>query len=128
MVEERTHPLGKVKANDSAVRVTVMVGGQPAVAEVDATPVDDQGREPQRTTSSPNYTAGSAFNSTPEPISLYLPAGRYRLRIKSPDRFYHPNQVFPDQVELITVESRSEERRVGKECVSTCRSRWSPYN
>src|SRR3546814_1046736 len=25
------------------------------------------------------------------------------------------------------VEGRSEERRVGKECVSTCRSRWSPY-
>src|SRR3546814_5146990 len=24
--------------------------------------------------------------------------------------------------------NRSEERRVGKECVSTCRSRWSPYN
>src|SRR3546814_7056233 len=24
--------------------------------------------------------------------------------------------------------SRSEERRVGKECVSTCRSRWSPYH
>src|SRR3546814_2790075 len=23
--------------------------------------------------------------------------------------------------------TRSEERRVGKECVSTCRSRWSPY-
>src|SRR3546814_15335425 len=22
---------------------------------------------------------------------------------------------------------RSEERRVGKECVSTCRTRWSPY-
>src|SRR3546814_15360054 len=28
------------------------------------------------------------------------------------------------QVERI----RSEERRVGKECVSTCRSRWSPYH
>src|SRR3546814_20607692 len=26
------------------------------------------------------------------------------------------------------VASRSEERRVGKECVSTCRSRWSPYH
>src|SRR3546814_20128168 len=26
------------------------------------------------------------------------------------------------------VEARSEERRVGKECVSTCRSRWSPYH
>src|SRR3546814_1022208 len=25
------------------------------------------------------------------------------------------------------ITSRSEERRVGKECVSTCRSRWSPY-
>src|SRR3546814_1887412 len=24
-------------------------------------------------------------------------------------------------------DDRSEERRVGKECVSTCRSRWSPY-
>src|SRR3546814_20840932 len=29
------------------------------------------------------------------------------------------------QQEDLTV--RSEERRVGKECVSTCRSRWSPY-
>src|SRR3546814_11910915 len=29
---------------------------------------------------------------------------------------------YPDGVML-----RSEERRVGKECVSTCRSRWSPY-
>src|SRR3546814_13332464 len=25
-------------------------------------------------------------------------------------------------------DARSEERRVGKECVSTCRSRWSPYH
>src|SRR3546814_21120707 len=30
----------------------------------------------------------------------------------------------------LTAENRSDERRVGKECVSTCRSRWSPctYN
>src|SRR3546814_12174863 len=27
-----------------------------------------------------------------------------------------------------TLANRSEERRVGKECVSTCRSRWSPYH
>src|SRR3546814_10924141 len=26
------------------------------------------------------------------------------------------------------LEERSEERRVGQECVSTCRSRWSPYH
>src|SRR3546814_15479129 len=29
---------------------------------------------------------------------------------------------------LLPVSYRSEERRVGKECVSTCRSRWSPYH
>src|SRR3546814_10473806 len=27
---------------------------------------------------------------------------------------------------IVVVAARSEERRVGKECVSTCRSRWSP--
>src|SRR3546814_3741075 len=29
---------------------------------------------------------------------------------------------------LVVNRDRSEERRVGKECVSTCRSRWSPYH
>src|SRR3546814_13226874 len=29
---------------------------------------------------------------------------------------------------LCGLPGRSEERRVGKECVSTCRSRWSPYH
>src|SRR3546814_6742291 len=28
----------------------------------------------------------------------------------------------------VVFQYRSEERRVGKECVSTCRSRWSPYH
>src|SRR3546814_6417522 len=28
----------------------------------------------------------------------------------------------------VDIPPRSEERRVGKECVSTCRSRWSPYH
>src|SRR3546814_7720009 len=28
----------------------------------------------------------------------------------------------------VMIAGRSEERRVGKECVSTCRSRWSPYH
>src|SRR3546814_15656612 len=31
-------------------------------------------------------------------------------------------------VASLVVVARSEERRVGKECVSTCRSRWSPYH
>src|SRR3546814_12206893 len=35
----------------------------------------------------------------------------------------------PAQVQRVAfVGERSEERRVGKECVSTCRSRWSPYH
>src|SRR3546814_15036633 len=35
-------------------------------------------------------------------------------------------QALPtDQTSIL---DRSEERRVGKECVSTCRSRWSPYH
>ena len=33
-----------------------------------------------------------------------------------------------DLVAHSTFEERSEERRVGKECQSTCRSRWSPYH
>src|SRR3546814_13839541 len=35
----------------------------------------------------------------------------------------------PSQHEYYSAaDNRSEERRVGKECVSTCRSRWSPYH
>src|SRR3546814_17962065 len=30
--------------------------------------------------------------------------------------------------DALQFDERSEERRVGKECVSTCRSRWSPYH
>src|SRR3546814_3095456 len=38
-------------------------------------------------------------------------------------------QGAPIRVILATqILERSEERRVGKECVSTCRSRWSPYH
>src|SRR3546814_11350866 len=32
------------------------------------------------------------------------------------------------RADVLQVAGRSEERRVGKECVSTCRSRWSPYH
>src|SRR3546814_1608298 len=34
----------------------------------------------------------------------------------------------PDGQTYYEAQLRSEERRVGKECVSTCRSRWSPYH
>src|SRR3546814_19855939 len=34
----------------------------------------------------------------------------------------------PTRKKAGSVHGRSEERRVGKECVSTCRSGWAPYN
>src|SRR3546814_11361929 len=50
-------------------------------------------------------------------------------------RFAPPEQLYPsshNHPELNRIQKRmvgrSEERRVGKECVSTCRSRWSPYH
>src|SRR3546814_7984755 len=36
--------------------------------------------------------------------------------------------LYPHHQQHSLRSARSEERRVGKECVSTCRSRWSPYH
>src|SRR3546814_17559471 len=42
--------------------------------------------------------------------------------------FFRNGLVQEASRELDRFDARSEERRVGKECVSTCRSRWSPYH
>src|SRR3546814_7800637 len=39
-----------------------------------------------------------------------------------------PSRCFTQAARSAGKAARSEERRVGKECVSTCRSRWSPYH
>src|SRR3546814_20322012 len=39
----------------------------------------------------------------------------------------HALQSTEDTAEVLSGKYRSEERRVGKECVSQCRSRWSPF-
>src|SRR3546814_5012361 len=62
------------------------------------------------------------------PISRALAVGRGRAQA----HLVHCVQDSPmDRLEAVAhVRQRprgSEERRVGKECVSTCRSRWSPY-
>src|SRR3546814_16228657 len=46
-------------------------------------------------------------------------AGRGGIEIERAEARYAKRLMIP---------LRSEERRVGKECVSTCRSRWSPYH
>src|SRR3546814_6394338 len=38
------------------------------------------------------------------------------------------SEQYKDLLEQLLLSDRSEERRVGKACVSTCRSRWSPYH
>src|SRR3546814_17432438 len=50
---------------------------------------------------------------------LYEESGEMRIVVA--------DEISPDSCRLWDVQ-RSEERRVGKECVSTCRSRWSPYH
>src|SRR3546814_19339867 len=52
---------------------------------------------------------------------LVRPALHWRARL--PDVPVEEAQQSP-----VELDPRSEERRVGKECVSTCRSRWSTYH
>src|SRR3546814_18279928 len=59
-------------------------------------------------------------------IPLVRINGRY-----SPPRQFTIRRSFVRSVFLLFIQEyhvRSEERRVGKECVSTCRYRWSPYH
>src|SRR3546814_17433711 len=63
---------------------------------------------------SPGSAEGKALRllGLEAPVTLTQLKARYKELVK---------QLHPD------LKGRSEERRVGKECDSTCRSRWSPY-
>src|SRR3546814_15264932 len=70
----------------------------------------DLSRSPlRRGVNEPTFVLG-AFN----PGLARLPSGNLLLMVRV--------------AEALQNAVRSEERRVGKECVSTCRSRWSPYH
>src|SRR3546814_15476729 len=86
--------------------------------------------------------AGPAFAAEPAPATAYaLPETEtwdlasdegqpYRILVSRPDG-EAPDGGFPILYVLAgnaMFAARSEERRVGKECVSTGRSRWSPYH
>src|SRR3546814_12172256 len=55
-------------------------------------------------------------------------ARRLRAEQRQRARIHSTEQTIREGDKPGTGASRSEERRVGKECVSTCRSRWSPYH
>src|SRR3546814_4635220 len=60
------------------------------------------------------------------PRSGRSPVGAGRVRRRTARRA--PPLTGQAPVSMDDALNRSEERRVGKECVSTCRSRWSPYH
>ena len=60
------------------------------------------------------------FQQIPGPLAVHLERRDHVLHI--PDRRSGRSHV------IDAIDRRSEERRVGKECVTTCRSRWSPYH
>ena len=50
------------------------------------------------------------------------------FKLEKPCPLEEVMNLFEDQMELVILYHRSEERRVGKECRIGCRSRWSPYH
>ena len=84
----------------------------------------------------------SGVNSAPTPIAATAPtmqvqSGFYVAMINSAVvdsepaielSVSEPLASEQDFNKVIAVTDRSEERRVGKECVQPCRSRWSPYH
>src|SRR3546814_12342788 len=81
-------------------------------------------------TNAPAATRAAPARSPPVArLSLWIGIIASRLQIISqPDA----DRAWPERAVAAGEEGlrmdRSEERRVGKECVSTCRSRWSPYH
>src|SRR3546814_19488142 len=67
-----------------------------------------------------NVGFGRAVNQ-----AIQVAKGRYLLLLNPDTRLVSP--VFRELIALVEAHPRSAERRVGKECVSTCISRWSRY-
>src|SRR3546814_16390805 len=73
--------------------------------------------------------------ATPDELHVAARPGRLRRFAVDRQRHLRGGERDDDLVvvmlgtgRLLERRIRSEERRVGKECVSTCRSRWSQYN
>src|SRR3546814_15383814 len=78
----------------------------------------------------PDFATGGIVIDSPAAIQDAYATGRGAFRVRS--RWHKEDEGRGTWVAAITEipyqVQRSEERRVGKECVSTWRSRWSTYN
>src|SRR3546814_17547603 len=72
------------------------------------------------------YPALADTVTTPRNVEFYAANGEDKSGEKDGAGGTDINYTNDDYF-VISTAKRSEERRVGKECVSTCRSRWSPY-
>src|SRR3546814_16019107 len=59
---------------------------------------------------------------------LAIEQGRFQTTFKAAGTFRFEHQIVTRSKHRVKRAVSSEERRVGKECVSTCRSRWLPYH
>src|SRR3546814_14523926 len=77
--------------------------------------------------------AKDAFPGAPRPFTGEEVKRAFRGR-SLPGTTYDQSQAYLQYIRRLQAGQsgftcfRSEERRLGKECVSTCRSRWSPYH
>src|SRR3546814_16990823 len=67
------------------------------------------------------------FSVTGSGVSSIAIGNGVRLSSVAP-QFGQGNIEFTNSNLDLAISGRSEERRVGTECVRTCRSRWSPYH
>src|SRR3546814_17929410 len=78
-----------------------------------------------------NQNAGRLFwqslNDSVFLVNAVQGYAQIRDALSAADRKRIDDQVIRPMARFLS-DGRSEERRVGKECVSTCRSRWSPYH
>src|SRR3546814_10970882 len=82
----------------------------------------------------PGRAARAAVPVADVPMPDFTPESGAELRVLRPAKFVPADEtLFNENTKKFSDATgvpvkRSEERRVGKECVSTCRSRWSPYH
>src|SRR3546814_11506048 len=73
------------------------------------------------------HARGKGFTSAPQPGTTHHPL-LHIIALDGKSCCNAAKQEAKGCGSRLSMKARSEERRVGKECVSTCRSRWSPYN